>query len=146
MNRRRMMTGTKAEPLAVFEYGKAALSAGTFSGNGISFENGYMVVRPRNNKNGYINIAGINFSRYEKLKIECFANIANFDENKELHFCGYGKTENYEKEDYISFQYAPSYSKVLEFDIGKIKNETFIKATADHIGTAYMAITNIWLE
>lgn len=146
MNRRRMMTEGKVLPLLVFEYGKTALSAGNLIGFGANFLNGTIKIEPKSYKPAFINISGINFSRYKTLKIECAAYIEDYEGGYDLHICGFGEGEGNFESDYEMYQYAPAYSRIVTFDISKIKGEKLIKASANHVGTAYMVIKNIWLE
>ncbi|MBR3952467.1 MAG: hypothetical protein IKJ82_02485 [Oscillospiraceae bacterium] len=144
MNRRRMMMGRgKTEPLLVFEYGKSALSNGRMtSGYGAAFLEGKIKINNANGNSGYMNIGGIDFSGYKKLKIECYTDVLDYEIQREYHYCGYGKDEGSEKSDYTSFKYIPSSAETLEFDIGATEGENFIKACAN----SGMTIKNIRLE
>ena len=154
MNRRRMMMSGKTEPLLVFEYGKTKLTKGTAISSGARFENGIIRVGTVHHSSGDLewnspdgmDISGIDFSKYKTLKIECRVNIDDYESGRELHFAGYGESTGYQKENYTAFQYAPEYYRVLSFDIRKEKGEKYIKASANHAGTAYMTIRNIRLE
>lgn len=158
--RRRMMSAVK--PIFVFEFGKTALSSGSFQKkpsyitDGINFKNGCLYVGHDYDKSsisgsvietrGYFDIGGIDFYKYKKLCFECRAVATDYNLLYPNFYVGYGNKEGANESYFTAYKNAPKAFDVLIFDITEVSGEQFIKVLNNTVGNTDIQIKNIWLE